>query len=418
MVRLKITNVLILITIFPFSFGLFFYFDDINSLYIFSKIIYPLIAMIFTYMLILAFMLKRKMYKYTLWIFFVFLFLVSLSAIRSNLVFDQNLFYGFIGQVKLLPFFFYFMLLYILKSRNITLHEIERSFVIIINMSVIIYYAISILFSMNIINFSPEEYHFVSYDVNRGYRIILPMFFIIFGTFYYFQKFLDTHKLIHLFLFTLFYFYILYFIQVRFIIIGILLTLFIVLFFRMSIFYKLLILIISVLALLTLITFVPYVSSALDGSDSSVNLRLYTTLPIIVSTISNVDNFLFGVGFLNKLSGVTLQDIYGEHFWPVDVGFLGVIFELGLVGLLVISSVYYIIYREIKKVSNKDSTIVLTIKMYLIYILITCWWASPIPFNIGGIISLFTIIVYYNRYYLKCNSVNYQLKKKGKFEKI
>jgi hypothetical protein len=50
---------------------------------------------------------------------------------------------------------------------------------------------------------------------------------------------------------------------------------------------------------------------------------------------------LFGVGATTRFSDVTLADIFkNEQFYLADIGWVGVVFEFGIVGALLVAAVY------------------------------------------------------------------------------
>jgi len=52
--------------------------------------------------------------------------------------------------------------------------------------------------------------------------------------------------------------------------------------------------------------------------------------------------WLFGVGATTRFSTTTLADIFGDkHFYLADIGWLGIVFEYGIVGAVMLFAVYF-----------------------------------------------------------------------------
>ncbi len=70
---------------------------------------------------------------------------------------------------------------------------------------------------------------------------------------------------------------------------------------------------------------------------------------------SDVMNWLFGVGATTRFSTVTLADIFGNaQFYIADIGWVGVVFEYGLVGALMLFGLHVWGYVELRRLARRN----------------------------------------------------------------
>lgn len=77
-------------------------------------------------------------------------------------------------------------------------------------------------------------------------------------------------------------------------------------------------------------------SSLISGGDASVVSRRITANIIISEFIKSPANVFFGFGNLSTYFNDGFESLYGPHFWLTDVGWLGLLYEYGLFGVILI----------------------------------------------------------------------------------
>ncbi|MEK6697992.1 MAG: hypothetical protein AABZ10_03010 [Nitrospirota bacterium] len=379
---------------FLFAFQIFYYAIDIFPLYVLSKILLPASALFISYLLALGFLLRGSAYPHSIFLSGIFLFLVPLSALMSYINFSQPFLQGVAAQIKLMPIFFYFLSLTVFKKLHVGGKDLTYSLIILGIVSLSVYYSVHLFFDM--FRWSSDESRVVIYDTVRGYRLNLPVVFIVILIFYLYRRFIEERRLIYVLFLAPAIFYLVVFWKQRFELLGIFLTL----------------LLISAKAFtrrpVTVMMFVSLAGSILfsflridyfhgEILSHSVILRMGTIETIIHVLSENWMNVLFGVGNLLGTEDLNFRSLYGSNFWPSDVGWLGIIFEFGITGTLLFAYIYILLIRNsYRYAADETPAIIMALRDYVYMTILISPLIPSLPYLMGVYTTTLAIFVYYN----------------------
>lgn len=110
--------------------------------------------------------------------------------------------------------------------------------------------------------------------------------------------------------------------------------------------------------------------------------------------------WIFGVGASTRFSSVTLAEIFGrDDFYLADIGWVGVIFEYGIMGALLILSLYFVGLREgFRAFSSNRDPIVGVITDYVVFLLVSTAIYSSV-FTPGELATMTALLLYLGRNY-------------------
>jgi len=397
--RKKVRKVLIgfLCFCFIFLFQIFFYVTDFNILYIISKIVIGIIGSLVFFIYFIRILIKRKLPKYSWYLVLSFFALVLLSASTSNYYFHQPFLLGVIAQVKLNAIFYFFLVLAILKAYRVTLKELETTFIWLGIGFVVLYILINIF--VNPIKYWTPYSSIVVHD-SKGYRFRLPDVFVSIFTFYSFRKFLQQGKFWMLMGFLLSLAYILIFSKERAYMGCVGAVLGLVIFFRAHLVTKIALVSLGLVAIVWLSTG-GWEDITSDVDTTSLDVR-YTTSTVAYGFISSdIMHFVVGGGNLNELWDGGFERIYGQNFYLSDIGWVGVDYEFGLIGVLICLSLYFLIFYELNTFIKYNKLIlILAFRDFVLMRFMLSVLSPAIPYFIGIFTSILAICVYL-RLYLK-----------------
>lgn len=380
--------------LFVFLFQYFYYIIDFSLLYLSSKVIFPLVSVVIFSVLFGSYLYVKSCFRNSALVLFVFVYLVVQSALASWVFFGQNLLVGLIGQVKLVPFLFYFLALWIFFRKGYSWDELRLSLVGLAWLSLFSYFFLE--FFVDPERWSGlEDGRFVIYDPIRGHRYNVPIVVLQIVSFLYVRESLLNKKMSSLFFPALVLIYLMFFGQKRLEVAGMMVVFMLIGWSSVSSFWKI------IVALSATGIGVAYVAF----SPAMTQLELASAFGLRWSTFSTIVSFLqehpmawvTGAGFLNPLGGTTFQDLYGVNFWPADVGWMGVWFEFGAFGVLLFAAVYVQTLREARSVCTiQKDALVFALRDYVYKILITSVFIPTLPLHTGVVMTLLALLVYRN----------------------
>lgn len=391
---MRILKVALLCLLFLFTFQIFYYAIDVYPLYVLSKILLPISALFISYVLALGFFLKGRIYPHFVFLSGVFFFLVPLSALMGYINFDQPFLKGVAAQLKLVPLFFYGLTISTFKKLHVTEKDFMYSMVILGIISLLSYYSIQLFFDMA--SWSYDESRVVLYDPTRGYRLNLSVVFIVIFAFYLYRRFLEERKWVLVLFLVPSMIYLVFFWKQRVELIGVMLTLLMIsarsFTRRPAVIFTFVFVVGGTLLFFPIIDY--FQSDALGYSAA---LRM-DTIEVIIRVLSkNTASLFFGVGNLLRTEDLNFQSLYGPNFWPADVGWLGIVFEYGIAGSLLLAYIYILLVRSSYWYSARETPlIILALRDYVYMTLIISPLVPYIPYLIGLHTTILSIFIYYN----------------------
>lgn len=347
-----------------------------------------------------------KKYKFISKTYLGILFFIPLiSAIRSNIVFGQSIINGLTSHLNYYMYLSSIFFYYYIKIKDPDLNKLKKSVIALGWISFVILFIIKILFQdLRITIPSYDGITEYTYSVNN---ISSP--FIIWVGFYYLGKYKVTSNTKNLFYFLLFISFTIIFYNARTFSAMLLIILSIFYFkeinrktdrFKIGIFILICTLCFIFLSVINpliyeffenkilLFTDAANVFKGNEVSDFSANARLLQS-DLAFSFLKN--NFLFGVGQLKA----SIKEYYlSEYFYPSDIGLLGVLFNYGLIGLLILSFQIKIFYNAFKSNFIRNNSFLLGTSYFLFFKYLSSIFTGEFVFGIGFTFLLLSIIVY------------------------
>lgn len=377
-----------------FFFQYFYYMRDVKILFYINKFAFVLLSFTVVYAYILYIMLRKKYFPYFGTIVGIFLLLVVISTFSSYFNFNQPIFFGITAQIKLAALFFYFLSLFILLKYKMSISDVTTSVVFIGVTTFILYYVFALFF--NVSDFVGKN-GFILWDPTRGFRFNLPYALGIVTSFYFLRKFNITKKLRYLIFFLPFIFFIIYFAQERMLSFGIIMISLFILFSTLIKNHKFLFIILFFIVSFLLLLAGIMLFNPENLMDSSMGIRVNTIMQAFAFMSDNKLRVLFGAGGLNSFYSISFQDYFNINFWPSDIGWIGILFEFGIIGVIASLYLYYILLKEANKASIQEP-ILLALKDYVYLSILLSPLIPSLVYDIGLYMTILSLFVYKNHY--------------------
>ncbi|WP_457640392.1 hypothetical protein [Persephonella sp.] len=382
-----------------FFFQYFFYIKGLFFIYVFNKVIFTLIAISISYMIFLYFFQRNKLYPYTTFSLLWFLILLISSSIAANINFNQPILLGLIAEIKIFPIFFFFFLIFLLKKVRFSIKTIENIFISVGTISLIIFYLVGLFFKDL---FLGSE--IIKFDLVRGFRLNMPMSIVIITFFIYLYKFILTRNLVYLIFPFMTLNFLIFFAKSRMITFGLSIILLLSILKEIKKTYlKILILAIALIILILFLSKID-IKSVIYNSSMLIRLDSIEKSVSFLFSENKILHIFIGAGGLNPIFFKSFQDIFGENFWPSDIGLIGVFFEFGIIGIIFYISFWIVLIKEImkaKKLYGNYIPIINAFKSYVILSIILSPFIPMILYQLGVFSSMLGILVYFNYYYYK-----------------
>ena len=384
-----------LVLSFIFFFQEFFDVHDFNILYVISKVVIGVLSSLVFAVYFIKVVITRKLPQYSWYLLFIFFSLIALSVATSNIDFNQPIMMGIIAQVKLTGIFYYFFVFSILKGYKVTVKELETTFLCLGLIFLSIYLVVHL--ALNPQKYYSPQSSIVIHD-SKGFRFRLPDVFISIFTFFCFRKFLARNKPIWFILFAVCYAYIAFLNQERTYLACVTLVIGFIIFFRGNATGKIVLVCLGFLTLVWLLNGgFDYLTE--DLNTASLDTRLITTAACVQFISANPSHFIFGGGNLNELWLNGFGRIYGDSFFLSDIGWVGICYEFGLIGVVICLSLYITLFRELNTSLRSTKTLlVLVLRDYVAMRFLLSVGSPVIPYFIGIFTSILAILVYLRLY--------------------
>jgi hypothetical protein len=269
-----------------------------------------------------------------------FAWLLLVPSIIAIWTFQQSFLIGLTAQVKLLPILFFFSFLALLRWWRPTMDEVTATFLVAGVITIVVLIALCVL--------APQSWYIAPYDPdtapmlttdNRGNRIRMPMYFALIGIFYCYRRALAGDGWRWMVPAATGFALAVLVVRQRTTVIGLAGVAAINSFLLASGRVRLVLTALLPVALAALFS-IPYLATVFDTSSTSgFDTRWITTVKAVDFLGLNPLAWLFGVGTISPLDRTGLMQYFNHFFFLADIAWLGVVFEFGVVGALLILAI-------------------------------------------------------------------------------
>jgi hypothetical protein len=330
------------------------------------------------------------------------------AAHQGYVVFRQPYYFGIMAQRSVILSFSGILLITLLEKGYITLEQVEKSFVAISLVLLVIFY--SFFLFVNPERFVDQE--FVVYSPIRGYRYRFQFGIVIMLLFYSLFKISEEDKKRFYVPVVLILFYLIFFLQSRttLVVMAIVLMIYFIRNFTLKEKVKNVLIwvpigIISLIILFSLgytSLFEKYqvlyqnvlsvfLGETTDEASSAVRYMEFNT------ALSYIDkNPILGNGFISNQWNGGWRDLLG-YFYPVDIGILGNIFVFGILGTFLLY-LPFLFSLSISRAVNSKNVFFKTCEYMILFFFLSMFFTAV---NIRDTSSIMFIVclLYYFRYY-------------------
>lgn len=321
--------------------------------------------------------------------------LILVPTIAAGIYFQQNFFTSITAQVKLLPLLYFFSFLAVLLALRPTLHELERSFV---RLGVLVAAVLILLWAV-----IPDSWYSGTYVVgnaafftndSRGNRIRMSMFFPIIALFFCYRRAFFERSWRYLAAVVLLLAVTLLIVKTRSMAIGIFGVLAINTILWSKPLVRVGLLIAAPFGLIGIFS-VGYLATAFStDAATGFNVRQITIDGAMHFLGDDPLRWIFGVGTISPTSSDSLMSYFNHFFFLADITWLGIVFEYGLIGavlilLLAIRGLFF--YRRLSTYVEDD--FLGALRDYIVYVLLISAF-YPMTLTPGELAVIFAIFVY------------------------
>ena len=330
-IPLRWAYVLLLLILLPLFGESFHYVKALPPLWALSKA-FPLLSLPLALVLLRG---ERPQFARQLLLSLLWLFL--LPSFTAIFAFQQDFFTGLTAQVKLLPLLYFFSFLGLLRWLKPSTKEVATGFLLCA--------AVTFALLLGLWLLAPQSWYSSTYTIgdspilsidNRGNRIRMPMYFGIIGLLYCIRRFRSGRSAAWLLLAAAGFALVVGVVRLRAMVLAlaIVTTLNAIRWSRPK--FRIL-WIVLLPALLSLLFTVPYLRTIFSTDATSGFYIRWTTFTEAVDFLGvNPLNWLLGVGTISPLDPAGLITYFNHFFFLADITWLGVIFEYGLIGALLL----------------------------------------------------------------------------------
>ncbi|MEO5673221.1 MAG: hypothetical protein ABIQ74_01105 [Chitinophagales bacterium] len=378
---------------------------------------YPLLFVYFTFFLIYFF---DKLFnkagsfsRYEYWAVIMIMYVMLSAGIMANIYYGQPVFTGMKSEKSWIPIFLGFLFFYLLKVKVIDLKIVRDALLFGAWLQLPV-------FVLLILTLNPNHYAGTLFvycnSVKGGCQFEFDIFVFAFASIYYFIRFVRTNKLWYGIFFIVFFAYIFFVNQKR----GTSLALagtFGVYFLLNLKWDKIIVyalgfgtaLISGILMLyfvfpdvLSRVQHMYYdVYQVLTGhqvAEASAQARIRESAIAFKYFARNDMSWLFGNGKTDNDWGGQPQDL--DHYYPSDIGILGIIWQFGILGLLIGLYQYYLVFSHHRKITtSRNSSFYQAVLYFLIFFFVRGIPTGGSWFDPGIAIASVFVAIHYFFYY-------------------
>lgn len=324
-----------------------------------------------------------------------FAWLLIVPSIVAIWTFQQGFLIGLTAQVKLLPILFFFSFLALMRWWRPTMDEVTATFLLAGGLTIV---ALILLWAL-----APQSWYIAPYDPatspmlttdNRGNRIRMPMYFALIGIFYCYRRALAGDGWRWIVPAAIGFALTVLIVRQRTTVIGLAGVVAINAFVLAGPRTRVLLAAAIPLALAALFS-VPYLATVFDTSRASgFDVRWVTTVKAVDFLGLNPLAWLFGVGTISPLDRTGLMEYFNHFFFLADIAWLGVVFEYGVIGALLILAIPL---RGLAMVNGarreSDTPFLAALGDFILFALLTSVF-NPLTLAPGEIAIILSLAVY------------------------
>lgn len=367
-----------------------------------------LIFLFFFYIYIALFFYKNKQVS-KLFILITIISLVPIIGVTQAMIhFDQPFIYGILAErVKVLAFGS-LLIVFLLEKGLIELNQIKNS---------VIYFAFvffSVLLILNI--FVPaaliEDYDFVVKSASKGYRFKFDNSLVVILYFFSLAKCIQEKKFKYLILITLILFYFIFLYKARSLAFSVLITTSIYLVQKLKLYLLFSWSVILTFVLIFLIgigywffpdqftKIIELFTSAINvfiGGEITDSSAMSRVMQFDIAKEGVINHPFFGNGLISSRWEGGLRGLYG-HFYPADIGWMGILYLYGIVGTLtyVIPFILTFIFAiKIRKLGKDNNTFISALIYTMLFFFVNSTTAGIFVKKVSIITFVFSLIYYY-----------------------
>lgn len=330
-------------------------------------------------------------------------FTIGITPIMAIIQFSGGIVDAMLTTVKIWPFTYYFAFLALLTLLKPSPRQLGRSVLALGAATMLLMPVLWIALPSSWYSTDAVNAKFLLFDVERGYRIYMPMFFGMLFLFYLVRRLSVRRELwVALAVVSCFVILVMVFKQRTSIASAALVTSLILTPAR----WRRLVVAFLMIAIVIAIVYLfmrPPVETLLGSLGGSLTVRLLSLQSAISYIGSDPLNWLIGKGTTSRFGSVSMSDVLGNaYFFLADIGWIGVIFEYGLIGAALILTLYISGFRLSRKIANDQTNtdhamFSLAISDYILFMLIQSAVYSLV-FVPGEFATLLAIAVYLARF--------------------
>lgn len=329
-------------------------------------------------------------------ILITFAWLMLLPSFAAVFYFHESFFTSIAAQVKLLPILYFFSFLALLLALRPTLGELQRGFIIA---GVVVIGALIVLWAVVPSSWYQESYvigqaPFFSSD-NRGHRIRMSMYFPIILLFFCYRRAIFERHAGYLFGAVMAFIVTLLIVKTRSMMIGILGVLVINSIAWSRPLVRVGLLLCAPFALAWIFSSGYLATTFSTGADTGFDTRRVSVMLATRFLGSDPMRWVFGVGTISSTSRDNLIDYFHHFFFLADITWLGIVFEYGLIGALImlffqLRGLFF--YRRLR--AKVDDDFLGALFDYLVYILLISFFYPPTltPGETAVILAIFVYV--------------------------
>lgn len=384
---------LLLCLVLPFFGQSFHYLKGLLPLWAISKA-FPVITLPLAFVLV-----RHPRLPMARQVMVTFLWCVLVPSFAAIFYFGQDFFTGVAAQVKMLPMLYFFSFLGLLILARPTLSEVERAYLIL---GMVTYVALVVMWALVPQASYSSQYAFGSSPLfshdSRGNRIRMPMYFGMILLFYGYRRFLRGNGVRWLLAAATGFLLTLLLVKTRAMIVGVAGVVVINTFRAARPLTRLGLLLLVPPALVGLFSFGYLQTMFSTDSSTGFDVRWVTAMKAIEFLGTSPSRWIFGVGTISPTSDDNLFSFFGHFFFLADITWLGVVFEYGLIGalLILVYELRSLLFFRANIAYRVDSPFLGALCDYVVYVLLISNLYPPTlsPGETAVIMSIFAYLWY------------------------